>query len=129
MSKHDPHYAPEPAEHPTQWHRHTPDEGTPQTEHGSKADPFLLAGIGAVLTVSFVALLVVVMMYYSNFRTKIRQEKIETTLPAAESYAYHEDSLRLLNQGSYAWVNIGQSEAVQVPLDQAIESVLGRYGK
>ncbi len=141
MSKHDPHYAPEPPEHPDQWHRHTPDEGVPQDEHAPQANPLILAGIGVVLTVSFVALLIVVVLYYFQYTTKIRREKMETTSPAAGpdgSYAYRDGSLKMLNQGSYAWVDLThgglpgevplEKEAVQIPLDLAIDKVLTRYG-
>jgi hypothetical protein len=129
MSKNDPHYAPEPPEHPDQWHRHTPDEGRPQTEHAPQADPYILGAVGAVITVGFVALLIVVTLYYFQYTTKVRNEKIETTLPSAESYAYRDNSLERINQGSYVWSDLeGGSQAVQIPIDQAIEKVLAEYG-
>lgn len=129
MTKHDPHYAPEPPEHPDQWHRHTPDEGRPQAEHAPQADPYILGAVGAVITVGFVALLVVVILYYFQYTTRVRREKIETTAPAAESYAYRDDILARINQGSYVWADIGaEAPAVQIPIDQAIEQVISDYG-
>jgi hypothetical protein len=128
MSKHDPHYAPEPPEHSDAWHRHTPDEGAPQDEHAPQANPYILGAIGAVLTISLVALLIVVVLYYFHYTTKIRREKMETTAPSQESYEYRNNSLEMLRAGSYAWADLPSgSEAVQVPLDRAIDTVLHTY--
>lgn len=134
MSKHDPHYAPEPPEHPDQWHRHTPDEGAPQDEHVPQANPYLLAGIMGVLTVSFIALLIVVVLYYFQYTTKIRREKMENTTPSKESYDYRNELMKKLDltakidPGTYAWADLASgSEAVQIPLDQAVDKVLNHY--
>lgn len=132
MSKHDPHYAPEPPERPDAWHRHTLDEGLPQEEHAPQANPYVLGAIGVVLTVGFVVLLVVVVLYYFQYTTKVRREQMETTAPAEGpdgSYAYRNESMKLINGGAYTWVDLKSgSEAVQIPLDLAITKVLEAYG-
>ncbi|MCA9277513.1 MAG: hypothetical protein H6815_01845 [Phycisphaeraceae bacterium] len=63
------------------WFRHTHSE-RPQEEHGSHVNPLQLGVFFALLTISVVATIIVVSMYYSSHMTTVRMRKMETTLPA-----------------------------------------------
>jgi len=115
-----------PPEQPDPWHLHTPDEGPPQEEHG-KINAALLS-VAFLASVLFVGVVVLVTYLYFNVQTtRLREERIETTVLSAEYVAYREKALKSLNDYSFANEQAARAGVVSLPFDQAAQRVIAKY--
>lgn len=112
-------------QHPDQWHRHTPDEGTPQPEHAARANPAVLGVAMTLLTIAFVATVIIVILFYNHVAAATRATRMETSTPANQWYDYHNRSMERL--AGYELVNADESDAVRIPIDLAMERVVESY--
>jgi len=125
---HDPH---QPIvafdEQPDSWHMHASDEGQPQEEHAAQADPksLVAAFLGSVFFVGGV--IVVCLMYYFTYTTKLRQERIETTALARVFFAYKATSQKHLAGYGWATPEAAAAGKVSIPLEIGIQRVLQQY--
>ena len=126
---HDPHLAPHAEQHPDEWHRHTADEGAPQTEHGAKAQPLALSIAFGVMVVLFVATCVVLGMYFSKYVTQARASRLETTVLAdGENGSYQRRNQDFDTLTKYTWVDPATGE-VAIPIAEAIDEVVSDYAR
>lgn len=126
---HDPNLAPHAEQHPDAWHRHAHSEGMPQVEHGAKANPLLLTGVIAILTVIFLVTCVLIVMYFNKTMTETRHRLLETTALADGpdgSFARRENALA--NAETYQWVD-QETGVVSIPLSQAAAAVVADYAQ
>lgn len=79
MTAHEPQFLEAPPEHPDSWHRHTPDEGAPQEEHGAHENPRILAAAFVILTLGFIITVLAVIGYYFTYLTTVKAQRMETT--------------------------------------------------
>ena len=107
---------------PDGWHEHSADEGAPQVEHGSHANPTALAVtfIGMILGVAFV--IVVLVAYFNNYVSNIKAEKQEGVGIAAPFEASKTEALAHLD--GYGWVD---PATIHIPVSLAMDSVVERY--
>lgn len=120
---HQQSHALEVHEHPDEWHRHTPAEGRPQHEHGSKIDPVALGVTFAIIVVTVLALTGGLYVYFRHYTVQMKQQRVETTVWARD-YAQTRAAAEAQMQ-TYRWVD---HERVGIPIDQAMERVLSEYG-
>lgn len=110
-------------ESPDSWHRHTPEEGQGQQEHGAHASPkaLLLTLVAMVFGTLFVVL--VLMAFFRSYTTQFRaatEETLELGVPARESRA---KAMGELN--SWGWTSDGR---LHMPIEQAMEKVVAERG-
>jgi len=117
-------------EEPDAWHRHAPEEGAPQTEHGSKANPAVL-GAAFVLSVALVAVVVIAtVVYFRKHTTELRKERIETTVLSADYLKYRDASQARLAEYSWASDDLArEGKRVSLPIEEAKRRVIERYSK
>jgi len=124
---HKPHYTPEHHETPDAWHMHTPDEGTPQAEHGGKANTALL-GAGLLFSVGFVAVVILATFLYFNIHmTAKRRALIENTVLSSGYHSYRDSTQAKLGDYSFVTEAAARAGTVSVPLGQAKQNVIARY--
>ncbi len=121
---HEPHYLPHEHEHADAWHRHTTDEGSPQSEHLSQVNPVALIVTLGGMTVFTVGAIVVTAIYYIQYTENLKQELRETTDMASQQIEYR--TTVSVMQDVYAWEN-AQEGTVRVPVSQAMERVVEDY--
>ena len=117
-----PHETPVNYTEPDEWHRHTPDEGAPQIEHGAHANPTALAitFIAMILGVAFV--IVVLVAYFNNYVSTIKAERQEGVSIAEPFEATKAQALAHLD--GYGWVD---HDTVHVPVSVAMDRVIAQY--
>jgi hypothetical protein len=117
-------------EEPDSWHRHTPAEGAPQREHGSKANPAVL-GVAFVLSVALVGgVILATVVYFRRHVTELRKERIETTVLAGDFLKYRGESEAHL--AGYSWASddaAREGKNVSIPIEEAKKRVLEKYAK
>lgn len=122
-------HTPEPDETPDAWHQHTAEEGAPQEEHGARVNP-----VGAGLTLlgivfSFVFLLLVVMLYFESYTTRIKAERNEqvTAEQRTEFVTLRSEAQTRLAQPA-GWID-RDAGTVRLPLDRATQLVIDEYNR
>lgn len=106
------------------WHHHASGEGRPQHEHGSQVDPTALAVTFGLIVFVVLALTGGVTLYFVRYSTVLRQERIETTVLAAEAERIRAEAAARFD--GYAWTD-PEAGLVSVPLEQAVDRVIARY--
>lgn len=114
-------------ETPDAWHMHTPQEGPPQPEHGARTDPGALITAFVAMVAFLAAVAVLCVIYFERRVTQLRQERIETTVLAADYLKYRDQARQRLE--SYGWwdAQAAREGRLSVPLDKAVERVLAQY--
>ena len=105
------------------YHEHTPDEGAPMPEHGSHVSPKML---GITLIVMVLGVLIVILglvVYFDSYMSSYRAEANESDELSAATWEEIQDKKASLEE--YAWID---NETVRIPLDEAADRVLARYG-
>jgi hypothetical protein len=124
MSKHQ--HLPHEHEEPDPWHRHTPDEGLPQEEHG-RANPAVL-GVSLLATVVFlVGVVLVIFIYFETFTTTLRAERTESTALSKQQLEYKRTARETLNDYNVLPPTVAPQGVITVPIDQAKEKIIARY--
>jgi hypothetical protein len=128
MAHHHPHqHTPEAHEVPDAWHRHTADEGPPQEEHGGKANPAII-GLSLLATAVFLVLTIaVIVLYFTTYTTRLRTERIESTVLSKDQLQYKLESSEKLRE--YSWINpeTAHQGIVTIPLQDAKQKVIQKY--
>lgn len=125
---HQRHHLPEQHESPDAWHSHSAAEGQPQPEHGAKANPVILAGVGVASIVLVLGTIVATAVFLMTHTTKLRRERIETTVWHQETYVpYRQKSDAAL--AGFSWASPEEAEAgrVSLPIDAAKQRVIEKY--
>lgn len=120
-----PDRVPEIHETPDEWHRHTTQEARPQAEHGSKINGAILGLTFLVIFAGLAVTIGVITVYYFSYVTKVKAERMETTVMAEESYARFNTARS--SENSYRWATVSSGELVLIPMDRAIEQVVSAY--
>lgn len=107
------------------WHHHTAAEGRPQHEHGSKIDPAVLSVTFGLIVFVVLALAGGLTVYFVRYSTQLRQARMETTVLAAEAERLRAEAEATF--AGYAWADPAAGH-VAIPLEQAIDRVIDRYG-
>jgi hypothetical protein len=124
---HQQHFTPEVHEEPDPWHRHLPDEGDPQEEHGGKPNNFLLA-IAFVFSLGFVAATILAsFLYFQVYMTGVRQKTLETTVLSTDFLDYREKAHAALAGYSFPTADMARAGKAMIPADQAAQRVIARY--
>lgn len=121
-------YLPEAHEEPDSWHRHSAAEGTPQHEHAATVN-IIGASIGLIAITAFVALVIGLTWMYFNFYTNRLVKNVGET-GAVTAIAADYNALRSAAEqrlASYSWVD-PKTETVAIPIDQAMQRVVAKYG-
>ncbi len=121
---HDDHTPSKPVELDA-WHQHPPEDGVPQTEHGSHANITVLLVTFVTITVATVAFSVIIAVYAINQMNNLITEREMQGLAAVapEAAAYKQNALAA--QAGYSWTTDG---AVKLPIEQAMQLVLQENG-
>lgn len=106
---------------PDSWHRHTPDEGGWQEEHGAHASPKALAMTFVAMVLGVVFTVVVLIVFFENYTSKFKVSVEETTEIGELARLDKSKALGRLNQGG--WLD---SDSVQIPIDRAMERVVAK---
>ncbi len=107
------------------WHQHPPEDGVPQTEHGSHANISVLVVSFVVITVATVAFCVIIGVYTLNQMDKLITEREIEGLAAVAPEAAAYKQAALAAQTGYAWTEDG---AVKLPIEQAMQIVIRENG-
>jgi hypothetical protein len=127
MAHHPLDHTPGTPELPDAWHLHTSEEGPPQVEHGGRANA-LVIGVALGATVIFLILTIaVIVMYFSVYTTRLRQERIESTVLSQEQLRYKLESAEKLRDYSLINPETAHQGIVSIPIDQARQTVIRRY--
>jgi hypothetical protein len=128
MAHHHPHqHTADTHEVPDAWHRHTAEEGPPQEEHGGRANAAIIA-ISLLATAVFLVLTVaVIVLYYTTYTTRLRTERIESTVLSQGQLQYKLESGEKLRE--YSWIDpeTARQGIVTIPLEDAKQRVIQRY--
>lgn len=127
---HHQQYTAHEHEQPDAWHRHdVAAEGAPQEEHG-RTNPAVLV-VAFLATFGFVAGTILASYLYFNLHmTKERREKIESNVLADSFFKVTQpaEMARLKDYG-FSGEAAARAGAVSIPIDQAMQNVVNRYGK
>ena len=121
---HDPQYLAHEHENPDVWHRHTAEEGVPQSEHVSRINPLALLLVLGGMTVFVVGTVIVTAFYFVQHTSALKQELQETTDAATQQIEYRTAAMALQDQ--YAWEN-AEEGPVRIPITQAMQRVVEEY--
>lgn len=125
---HKPHHTPEHHESPDAWHLHSPEEGQPQAEHGGKTNVTVLL-VAFLTSFGFVAVVILVSyLYFQVHMTSKKQALIESTALSAGHQAYKKSTAQKLQGYSFVTEAAARAGAVSVPLEQAKQNVIAKYG-
>ncbi len=121
-------------EHADEWHHHTAAEGKPQHEHAGVANTSALFHWLILILISGITVIIALSMYFGKYYNTIRQERIETlqfykagTAPRDKA----EGDLGIdtpLAHFTYHATADKAAHTVQLPIDQAMKTVVDRYG-
>lgn len=120
MSEHnDDHH-----EHDEQWHQHSSEEGAPQEEHTShvNATGLAITFLAMVFGVAFV--IIVLVVYFNSYSSRFASERLEGTKSAQEYLAMRAEMKQRLSETGWSDPETG---AVHIPIEQAMEMVVGEY--
>lgn len=128
MSDHHPH-TPEPVEHADAWHRHTPAEGVPQHEHGTRVNPAFVGVVLLGIVFFTLAFLFVVWGYFNSYSTRVKADKLEqvTTVLRGEYQGLRSTAESHLT-GAPAWID-REAGTVRMPIDRAAALVVDEYAQ
>jgi hypothetical protein len=130
MAGHD--HTPAVHEHADEWHHHTAAEGRPQHEHAAIANPGALIKWFLAIVVTLVVTLMALVMYFkSYYATVVRPSVIETTDLSRPAMTSREEAERRLGVGQarYEYKPADpQARTVQLPIEQAMQKTVERYG-
>ncbi|MEX0877163.1 MAG: hypothetical protein WD114_06860 [Phycisphaerales bacterium] len=76
-----------------QWHRHTPEEGVPQHEHGSHASAKALGITFIAITLGVLFVIIILKVYFDSYMDAYRSEINETNTAAAVSWGEKQEIL------------------------------------
>ena len=110
--------------HDEDWFRHSEDEGLPQDEHAAHVSAGALGVTFLVITFGVVGLVLILSMYFVSYTREIKTTRLEGTQSAAQYRGYRSGAETRLNNAS--WVD-RESGVVRVPLDRAMDLVIGEY--
>lgn len=109
------------------WHSHTPDEGQPQEEHASQANPLVL-GVSLLATVVFLVVVVlVIFMYFETFVNDLRFKRVENTALSKDQLQYKFVVEETFKDHSLLPPQYAAQGVVTIPLEEAKKRVVQRY--
>lgn len=110
-------------ETPDAWHRHLPDEGHGQQEHGAHASPkaMLVTLIAMVFGTLFVVL--VLMAFFNSYTSQYKAAVEETTAMGAVARNNKAAAQGALE--TWGWVD---HDRVRMPIEQAMQQVVAERG-
>ncbi|MEZ6232699.1 MAG: hypothetical protein R3B68_00780 [Phycisphaerales bacterium] len=120
----DHEHTPEHHEPLDEWHQHAASEGSPQVEHGSAANPFILLAVFVISVIFLVAFVGATIVYAKGYISTRRAIKSEVTVWAGESRAARATAERRLE--SYGWVNATDGH-VRVPIESVMAEMAGGH--
>jgi len=110
---------------PDAWHRHGAEEDAPQAEHAAQVNTVALAVVFVGMSVSVVALTVIVAVFFQRHITTLRQERVEIVSPIADiQLDYRAQTTREL--ATYGWVN-EEAQTVRVPIESVYDTIVQEY--
>lgn len=122
---HEPRETPIVHEEPDAWHRHTPDEGRPQHEHGARARPGILAVVCISMIVAVVGMVLGVVVYFEWYVTRLKADRTETITAAVKARSEKEAARNAL-AGPSVWVD-REAGTVTIPIERAKRLVVEEY--
>lgn len=125
QSKHSGH-TPEVHEHVDSWHHHDRSEGVPQAEHAAVLDTAALLKWFLLILVLLVLSIGALWQYFNFYSAKFVAERRETDVLSADYYAH-----RAATDSELANYSVTDAKAgkVQVPVEEAMKKIVGRYQK
>jgi hypothetical protein len=111
--------------HADAWHHHGAEEGRPQAEHGAIANPGVLVRWFVLIVVTLVAVVLALMVYFQHYITNEKAIRIENTALAGGA-----QSAKTQAEGELSRYKPLDKDAgtVQIPIDQAMQKVVEKYG-
>ena len=99
------------------WFRHTADEGSAQSAHTEVVNIKAIVISFVAITVSVLALVGILIVYFDYTATQIRVERTETTVLSEQAQGYKARAKAELT--GYAWVDPQDPELVRLPVESA----------
>lgn len=97
----------------------------PQAEHAAQVSPVALAVVFVGMTVSVVALTVIVAVFFQHHIVTLRRERVEIVAPIADiQLEYRQEANREL--ATYGWVN-KEARTVRVPIESVYDTIVQEY--
>lgn len=124
----EPEYVEDVQEQPDRWHAHTSAEGTPQSEHGARANPLFLGSILGSMVVFTGVLSILVIIYFNSYVTKIKALKMETTWEYSTFAAFKAESLGAGGRLNTSGIVDTNEQIVHIPIEIAMDKVVAEYG-
>lgn len=125
MKEHEPHHLAAEHEQPDQWHRHSAQEGVPQTEHTAVASPKVLAISFLVITFSIAATVFVLVIFFDHYTANFKASQMESTTLSTPFNDYKKQWDEF-DSRTYGWVD-AKAGTVRIPIDQAMGRVVEKY--
>ncbi|MDX9911040.1 MAG: hypothetical protein RBS39_04335 [Phycisphaerales bacterium] len=124
MSHNEPHYLPAEHPHADAWHRHSSEEGMPQSEHAARINPYgLYLGVFGILGFVVVSV-VIVAVYFQSYVSTYRAEKQESVNVSEDYVAMRARADATL--ANYQWIDMREG-VVSLPIDVAMDNVIEKY--
>lgn len=118
--------------HGDEWHHHESAEGLPQAEHTAGINAGLIAKWFVGIMAAVVALVVVVSVYFDNVSTRMRVERVETTVSSKTAMDAKVAADKVLGNSAafsgYIWTDPTKG-TVQMPIEFGKEKVIQRYSQ
>lgn len=106
------------------WHRHTSDEGGPQTEDGAHASSKALGLTLLAIVFGVAAVIIVLVIYFNSYQSRYKAMRQEGTTSAIDAINAKTDGLAHLS--SYGWID-REGGVAFVPVTDAADLVLAEY--
>ncbi len=123
--KHQAGHTPTVHEHADDWHHHAAAEGVPQAEHTGAASSSAIAKWMAAITVTVIAVIILLVMYAGRVTTRYRAERMERqgwlVLNSGARHAKATAQSMLTTPGPSG------EKAYRIPIDTAIDKVVAAY--
>lgn len=118
--------------HGDDWHHHDSSEGLPQAEHTAGINSGLVAQWFIGIMIAVVALVVLISIYFDHVATRLRSERVETTVSSKTALDARAEADKILGNNApfagYTWTN-PTTGTVQMPIEFGKNKVLERYAQ
>jgi len=112
-------------EEPDAWHRHSDEEGMPQSEHAATVNPTALGIVFVVMVIGVAFVILLLTAYFNQYTYTFKAAKQEG-VPAARQ-AYETDLAQTRARLSeYGWID-RTAGTVHVPIERAFDTVIEQY--
>jgi hypothetical protein len=118
--------------HGDAWHHHDASEGLPQAEHIAGINSGLIATWFIGIMIAVVVLVALVSVYFDSVATRMRAERVETTVSSKAAVDARAEADKVLGNNApfsgYTWTDPAKG-TLQMPLEFGQQKVIEKYSQ